>query len=145
LPPGISGLFRLPERSRPSLRIDQDGSVVGEHWGYELPHRRRLVLHDHELVIEDQIEAAVSLRCRLNFNFDPAVRCESLNSVDDEVSCELRHSSGLTLRFRVLGGHLPSLGPGCFSVGYGVPVSNQCLSLIAKAKNVRTTITWNTR
>lgn len=137
--PGVNGLFRLPERCAPRLET-VDGTVTGRHSGFGPTHQRRFRLEPGRLVIDDQLDDP---RPRsVNFNLAPEVTVQALKADDSEVRCELVHARGPRLRLTLTGLTEPELGPGSFSVGYGVPVDNLKLSARMLGAAARTVISW---
>ena len=139
-PPGPAGLFRLPERSRPQLAIEPDGTVSGQHTGYGAPHRRLFRLLCNRLDIEDTLDLAAERR--LVFNLDPAVSCVMMAAEGDTVRCTLAHPRGLRLQLAVHGGAEPVIGDGCFSIGYGAPVPTRNLSVKMSRASAHTQMIW---
>lgn len=139
-PPGIAGLFVLKERIRPRLWKDENQVVIGEHYGFGIPHRRRFILKDDSLVIDDELN--LDSPRNLNFNLDPSMQCKSIHQKSEVASCQFRHSSGMTITIEIQGCRHTSIQDGCFGLGYGMPVPNKKLVSEISAYQVRSTIKW---
>lgn len=141
LPQGQAGLFQLPERCKPRLKLEADGSIRGSHSGYGAPHRRRFVLSAQRLEIEDFLDLDADRW--LVFNLDPAIEVRELAASDGRAECLLVHARGARVRLSVQGVDDAKQGEGCFGIGYGEPqrTSNVCIRM-ARA-DTRATFTWN--
>lgn len=140
-PDGMRGAFRLPERSRPALQVNQDGTINGEHHGFGRAHRRRFELKATRLEIFDDLD--VDARRLMKFNLDPAVTVEGLVVDADSVTCILVHARGTRLSLVSRGVGNPSIGDGCFSIGYGVPIDTRSLSFELLGPTAHTVIGWH--
>ncbi|HEV8442654.1 MAG TPA: alginate lyase family protein [Steroidobacteraceae bacterium] len=141
LPPGVGGLFRLPERSRPELQIVA-GEIVGRHHGFGVRHERRVSGSDGRVIIIDQLPSSATRW--IHFNFDPDVSVHDLHSTAGESHCRLVHAGGRELLLRIQGVADARIEPGHFSVGYGCPVPNVALRAQLIGPQVRTEISWQT-
>lgn len=140
-PDGLWGLFRLPERSSPSLWLEDDGAIAGRHYGYGPPHTRWFRLRPDCLVIDDTFKHS-ALR-RLILNLDPSIQCEVLSAGASETRCRLVHPTGLHIEVTVSGADDPQIGAGCFSRGYGIPVATSNFSVAVRRPVVRTELRWS--
>jgi Heparinase II/III-like protein/Heparinase II/III N-terminus len=140
LPAGRGGLFQLPERCKPRLQIERDGTIVGAHVGYGVAHRRRFVLSDSALRIEDTLDMPAERW--LLFNLDPAVRVSDLTSVAGTAHCTLVHEAGAQITLRVSGVGEAAVGEGCFGRGYGLAVPARNLRVRMLQATTNTEIEW---
>ncbi len=138
--PGPQGLFRLPERSTPRLALAPDGTVGGQHSGFGATHRREFRLSANRLEISDTLTLGAPRR--LVFNLDPAIWCADLSAESGEVRCTLLDAEGRTVRLCITGADSPRIEPGCFSLGYGVPVATSRLTMRLTGESARTTFSW---
>lgn len=139
-PEGLAGVCRLPERSRPLLEFREDGSIRGEHRGYGVVHERRFDLTATELDIRDHLDLEAPRLLR--FNLDPAVTVQDLRGDGETVTCELVHAKGVRLRLVSRGVNNPTIGEGCFSIGYGVPIATVSLVFPLVGASAHTVIRW---
>lgn len=142
-PVGQKGLFSLPERSKPQLWIEHDGVIVGQHSGYGALHKRRFLLKQGQLIIEDKL--VLKTERRINFNFDSTISCQIVDYNASQVNCILLSSSGIVLNLVIKGASSPLITDGCLSIGYGIPVSNQSLNAIMVQDIMRTEILWHSQ
>jgi hypothetical protein len=138
-PDGVNGLFQLPQRTRPRLWIEPGGAILGEHYGYGTPHRRRYTLSSEGLLIEDEFESDTERA--IVFNLDPGVRSESPKS-EARGRWDLQPPSGRVIVLEVEGCLSSASEEGCFSLGYGIPVPTRKLTFSLSAARVRTRIRW---
>jgi hypothetical protein len=137
----VGGLFRLPERSRPDLRISA-GEIVGRHRGFGVCHERRVSGGDGRLVIVDELPT--SAKRWIHFNLDPDVSVLDLHSTAGESHCRLVHAGGRELQLRIQGVAEATIEPGHFSVGYGCRVANLALRARLIGPQAHTEISWQT-
>ena len=114
---------------------------MGLHEGYGPPHRRRFVLTQAALEIEDVLD--IPAERWLIFNLDPNVEIRGLSSREDHVYCTLLHKTGVELTLYVDGGDHAEQGEGAFGLGYGRPLSNSNLKIRMSRPMSRTTLTWS--
>jgi hypothetical protein len=137
-PEGLGGLFSLPERSHPVLRVSAEGTVIAEHRGFRAPHRRTFEVAAGTLTIVDELQLRDP--AYIGFNFDPAVQV----SIDGENAAGgVRLGvGGLMVRIAIEGASDYRVEPGFFSRGYGVRVPNKRLVARLTAPTATTRITW---
>jgi hypothetical protein len=141
LPPGLNGLFSLPERCRPRLEVDDVGTISGSHAGYGALHRRRFILTDTTLEIEDELESHAERW--LIFNLHPFVHVRDLTVASQRARCILLHDDGACIELSIVGAASAEAADGCFGRGYGVPVSTSSVRVRMSQRTASTRLVWS--
>lgn len=139
-PPGAAGLFKLPERSSPRLRVARDGTIEATHAGFGPVHVRTFRLAADRLIVQDHL---ADPRTRsIAFNLDPAISLRELSARAGEVHGVLVHANGTHVTLAITGASDPQAGAGTFSVGYGMPIANTQLRVRMLGPDARTELSW---
>lgn len=140
IPPGPAGLFRLPERARRKITTRGDDTVVCEHDGFGVIHRRVFLRTRGRLEIADELDTPAPWQ--VGFNLDPAVSPQVGQSGSAWV-VHLRHESGREILLRVSGVSRVRATRGIFSYGYGRSVENWRLIADAADSRVVSSFDWD--
>lgn len=140
LPPGLGGLFHLPERVFRRLEVIDEGTVVCEHHGYDSIHRRTFSLTKNKLNITDEL--SVEDEWRVGLNLDPSVGVE-VRRDGRAWMATLVHDSGRRVEVRMDGVSALVVRDGFFSRAFGVRVENRQLVGTAAEERVVSTLTWD--
>jgi hypothetical protein len=139
IPAGLEGLFRLPERAARRLDEPSEDAISGFVNGPGWRHHRTWRLSDHELLIEDHVEATSP--AWIGWNLDPGVACTIQARTSDSCAAML-HTDGLVIELVMVGATDPRLEDGTFSPGYGVRLSNRRLVARLNGATCQTRLRW---
>jgi uncharacterized heparinase superfamily protein len=144
----VWGGFRVARRARAKLITVQDDQDVGittieaSHDGYRrlkgrVEHRRRWVLNDHSLCIEDKLSGRFD-RAEARFHLHPAVDARAIGP--NEI--ELFWATSVRIRISFSGADAVVVGAGTWHPEFGLTVENKYIS-VQFAENLLTThISW---
>ena len=135
------GIFRLEEKSNPSLHFTSESIVIGSHSGFGNPHIRKFNLKNNELLIFDTIND--KRKKFINFNLDAMVEVSDIRRTQDQIYFHLIHKAGMRVRLHVSNVDTYKIVDGAFSYGFGVSVKNKLLRFISTKYEITSTICWD--
>ena len=143
----VWGSFRVARRALPALLsiTQQEHQIIvdASHGGYRhLPgrniHRRRWVVADDSMIIEDEITGSFN-SAEARFHLHPYIKIDEYHSRDGRVVLFLQ--DGQRVEFATDSGYL-RLERSFWHPGFGENVPNLCLAVNFSSSKLKTNISW---
>jgi hypothetical protein len=110
-------LFRLPERSSPTLQALPDGRLAGSHRGFGAVHARTFACDGRTVVIEDRLQHSGARL--MTWSLAPETRIVSVDSIGGERWTVTLERKGVRIGLTADGVARPCEAEGFYAIGYG--------------------------